>query len=584
MKRRPVITVIVLLILLMALLAATVVVVVAFPMLRNFWDMMYSGSSTEPPSLQNPTTASATAPTESVRPTTIPTEPTTEPTEPATEPTEPPTQPTEPETLPPTEPSQPETQPRPCAHSYEAVATEATCVEPGFTTYTCNLCGDTYVDDYTALTDHSYGQWSVEKEPTCTAEGREICACTYCGEKQSRTVEAKGHSYGSWEIMKNPTCTEEGTKQRACKRCSHTQEKSIDPTGHAYDDGVVTKQASSCADTGIKRYTCKNCGDAYEATVFGDHDLACNTCSYYGTGNCDGLHEPGVQCDMEHEVGCKNCDFGYMDKAYFYLCAGIIDESSAMFTDTVKLKNPNYNGVLGTWSERWHEFATFTQMGIMYGSWSAKDGWEGQDYEYRVWDITSYEQAQAVLDEYNEFVVEFEKVYYWKPVEVKMEYREDKQYVRLYYTDQDQYNAYRQCKKKVTDAQKETLANEVIGYTLQKWGIHDGMKVANILEYLYYKIWEDVAYYDQSLRFHSAYDGFATHTCVCDGYSEMFLLYADALGINAEEVTGRLNGVGHAWNRVIFSDGSKWHVDITNGPVLETSDRMREFNYTWKGD
>ena len=108
------------------------------------------------------------------------------------------------------------------------------------------------------------------------------------------------------------------------------------------------------------------------------------------------------------------------------------------------------------------------------------------------------------------------------------------------------------------------------------------MPTANILEYIYYMIWSDVAYYDQSLRYHNAFDGFAAHTCVCDGYSEMFLLYADALGIQAEEVTGTMYGVGHAWNRVIFSDGSKWHIDITNGPILITDDKLREMGYKWK--
>ena len=59
-------------------------------------------------------------------------------------------------------------------------------------------------------------------------------------------------------------------------------------------------------------------------------------------------------------------------------------------------------------------------------------------------------------------------------------------------------------------------------------------------------------------------------------------MYADALGIQAEEVTGTMYGVGHAWNRVIFSDGSKWHIDITNGPILITDDKLREMGYKWK--
>ena len=469
-----------------------------------------------------------------------------------------------------------------CDHHYDAFVTEATCVQPGFTTYTCTLCGDRYVAEYTDLAEHRYGQWSVKQEASCTGEGREACICQDCGAEQSRELEAKGHSYGSWETVTPVGCTKDGIKQRSCKQCGHTQEKAIEAAGHAYDSGVVVKAAASCKDTGIKRFTCSRCGDTYEAVVLGDHSMACNTCNYYGSGTSNVLHQPGIMCDMEHEVGCQNCDYCYMDMAYYQLCMGVIDESSALFTDTIKLQIPEYSGVLATWSDRWHEFAVFTKLGVMYGSWSAKDGWEGQPYEMRVKNITSYEDALAVLEDYNKFVAEFEKVYYWKPVEVQMEYREEHQYVRLYYHDKDQYNAYRKQKKNISDAQKEALANEVIGYTIQKWGIRDGMLVANTLEYLYCMIWNDVAIYDQSLRYHSAFDGFAINCCVCDGYSEMFLLYADALGIKAEELTGRMMGVGHAWNRVIFSDGSKWHIDITNGPILRTDNEMREWEYTWK--
>ena len=35
-------------------------------------------------------------------------------------------------------------------HSYEAVVTEPTCTEQGYTTYTCTVCGDTYTADFTA--------------------------------------------------------------------------------------------------------------------------------------------------------------------------------------------------------------------------------------------------------------------------------------------------------------------------------------------------------------------------------------------------------------------------------------------------
>lgn len=44
-----------------------------------------------------------------------------------------------------------------CEHSYESVVTPPTCVNGGYTTHTCTLCGDEYTDSETAATgEHNY--------------------------------------------------------------------------------------------------------------------------------------------------------------------------------------------------------------------------------------------------------------------------------------------------------------------------------------------------------------------------------------------------------------------------------------------
>ncbi len=44
----------------------------------------------------------------------------------------------------------------PCQHSYSTVVTAPTCTEDGYTTYTCTLCGDSYIGDETPATGHNY--------------------------------------------------------------------------------------------------------------------------------------------------------------------------------------------------------------------------------------------------------------------------------------------------------------------------------------------------------------------------------------------------------------------------------------------
>ena len=85
-------------------------------------------------------------------------------------------------------------EPRPCEHDYRAVVTEPTCLQPGFTTYTCAKCGDSYVGNEVAALGHDY-QSSVTA-PTCTEAGYTTYTCSRCGDSYTgNPVEAKGHSF-----------------------------------------------------------------------------------------------------------------------------------------------------------------------------------------------------------------------------------------------------------------------------------------------------------------------------------------------------------------------------------------------------
>ena len=82
-------------------------------------------------------------------------------------------------------------------HSYDAVVTAPTCTEDGYTTYTCSICGDTYIEDMVPATGHT----EVTDEavaPKCTATGlTEGKHCSACGEVLVAQVEvpANGHNY-----------------------------------------------------------------------------------------------------------------------------------------------------------------------------------------------------------------------------------------------------------------------------------------------------------------------------------------------------------------------------------------------------
>lgn len=74
-------------------------------------------------------------------------------------------------------------------HNYIAeTLVEPTCVDKGYTTYTCEYCGDSYDADFTAALGHKWGAWDITREPTDTEDGEAERVCTVCDEVETRTV------------------------------------------------------------------------------------------------------------------------------------------------------------------------------------------------------------------------------------------------------------------------------------------------------------------------------------------------------------------------------------------------------------
>lgn len=114
-----------------------------------------------------------------------------------------------------------------------AVVTEPACEKGGYTTYTCQVCGETYTDDYVEPTGHQYEE-TGKQEPTCDEEGYTIYTCKICGdEEQDDYVDPLGHQYTETE-KKDFTCTEDGYIRYACNVCGDEYEKEI-PAHHNLD-------------------------------------------------------------------------------------------------------------------------------------------------------------------------------------------------------------------------------------------------------------------------------------------------------------------------------------------------------------
>ena len=86
-----------------------------------------------------------------------------------------------------------------CSHTdtTNVAAVAATCTENGYTAgVQCNDC-QTYISGHevVAATGHSYGDWTVTTNPTCTASGVQTATCATCGSTTTQSISATGHSY-----------------------------------------------------------------------------------------------------------------------------------------------------------------------------------------------------------------------------------------------------------------------------------------------------------------------------------------------------------------------------------------------------
>ena len=212
-----------------------------------------------------------------------------------------------------------------CEHEYTEETVSGTCYEKGYTKYTCNLCGDTYTDNYTEANGHRFDEIVIG--PTCTHRGYTIHYCKECGYEYSDSyVPATGHAYEAEEHLVN--CTENGYTVYTCKNCG--DEYTVDgeeAIGHDYEEKTVGR---TCESYGYTVHTCKNCADRYVT-------------DYVKPAGHD--YEKTVVKAEEGKVGytkytCKECDYNYVSDFVTSGDDGYIEENPDTPTDPEQPDKP----------------------------------------------------------------------------------------------------------------------------------------------------------------------------------------------------------------------------------------------------
>ena len=218
-------------------------------------------------------------------------------------------------------------------HGYKGVVTAPTCTAEGYTTYTCTRCGHSYVGDKVNAKGHTWvdatctdakycsvckvkdgnalghNYKGVVTAPTCTAEGYTTYTCQRCKHSYvDNKVSAKGHSWVAATCTDAKYCSvckvTEGnalghtwvdatcTDAKYCSVCKVTEGNAL---GHDHK-GVVT--APGCTTEGYTTYTCSRCGDSYVGNKVSakGHTWAEGVCSVCGQV-CGHTSITGRVCD-----------------------------------------------------------------------------------------------------------------------------------------------------------------------------------------------------------------------------------------------------------------------------------------------
>ena len=153
-------------------------------------------------------------------------------------------------------------------HSFQQsrVLTAATCTEKGSAELYCTVCGKTETKALPAL-GHSYSEeWTLDKAPTCTAQGEQSHHCLRCDKRKDVTSLPRTEHFDVTDPVVNPTCTEKGKTAGAhCKICGKIliAQKDIPARGHDFQR-IATLTAPTCTDKGRGLMGCKICGATEE--------------------------------------------------------------------------------------------------------------------------------------------------------------------------------------------------------------------------------------------------------------------------------------------------------------------------------
>ena len=78
-----------------------------------------------------------------------------------------------------------------------------------------------HAEEVSGKTAHTFGEWTVTKEATCTENGERKTTCTVCGYEKTEVTDKAEHTFGEYVSNNDATTEADGTKTRECSVCGY---------------------------------------------------------------------------------------------------------------------------------------------------------------------------------------------------------------------------------------------------------------------------------------------------------------------------------------------------------------------------
>ena len=201
----------------------------------------------------------------------------------------------------------------------------------------------------TEVGNHTFGDWTITKEPTTTETGSRERTCSTCNYKDRETLpvhkhshnnkwekddaqhwrlcscgekfDIADHSFDNWTITKEPTTTETGSRERTCSICKYTQTETLPVHTHdvhdeewKYDETQHWQECSCGEKLNVANHTYDDWKVTKEATETeaGSRERGCAVCEYVQVeiipeiGHEHGIHDETWKYDKtQHWQECS---------------------------------------------------------------------------------------------------------------------------------------------------------------------------------------------------------------------------------------------------------------------------------------